>query len=135
MPESSTSISLYGIANDLITDTAPQAVNNHNYIINNVSPDLRIEASCTMVSSVLGKLFQTIIRHTQNSVILISAKAYGMTVLVQGKSKGTISPGLPEDIGHACLKAQKTGGVIEMLQCENNQASIAYCFLNVAGAA
>jgi hypothetical protein len=58
-----------------------------------------------------------------------------MVVLVQLKSKGTINPALVEDIGLACLKAQKTGGIIEMIQCEREQASIAYCFLNVDGAA
>jgi hypothetical protein len=57
-----------------------------------------------------------------------------MTILVQVKSKGLISPGLVEEISHACIKAQKTGGIIEMTQCESEQASVAYCFLNVAAA-
>jgi hypothetical protein len=58
-----------------------------------------------------------------------------MTVLVQVKSKGSISPGLPEEISHACIKAKNTGGIIEMIRCESEQASVAYCFLNVVGAA
>jgi len=31
------------------------------------------------------------------------------------------------------MKAKNTGGIIEMIQCESEQASVAYCFLNVAG--
>jgi len=128
-------LSLCDVVNDVIRESAPLAVYNRNYIVNNISPDLCIETNDTIVSAVLHKLFQTVIRNTQNSVMLISAKAYGMTVLVQVKSKGSISPGLPEEIGYACLKAQKTGGIIEMIQCEREQASVAYCFLNVSGAA
>jgi hypothetical protein len=74
-------------------------------------------------------------RHAKNSVILISAKVYGMTILVQIKSKGDISHVLPEDMGYACMNAQRTGGIIEMIECKSEQASFAYCFLNVAGAA
>ena len=126
---------LFSLVNDLIHESAALTVHNRNYVVNNIPADLCIETNDSMVSGVLNKLFHTIIRHAQNSVILISAKVYGMTVLVQVKSKGTISPGLSEEIGHACIKAQKTGGIIEMIQCETEQASIAYCFLNVAGAA
>jgi hypothetical protein len=126
---------LHSLVNDLIREAAPLAVHNRNYVVNNIPADLCIETNDTMISSVLNKLFHTVFRHAQNSVILISAKVYGMTVLVQVKSKGSISPGLPEEIGHVCIKAQKTGGIIEMIQCESEQASIAYCFLNIAGAA
>ena len=127
--------SLQSVVNDLIRESAPLAVHNRNYIVNNIPADLCIETSGLMVSAVLNKLFHTVIRHAQNSVILISARVYGMTILIQVKSKGVISPGFVEEIGHACLKAQKTGGIIEVIQCESGQASVAYCFLNVAGAA
>ncbi|MDP4261206.1 MAG: hypothetical protein Q8941_01635 [Bacteroidota bacterium] len=123
------------MVHELIQDAAPLIVHNHNYIINNIPADMCIEASGTVISPVLNKLFMTALRHTKNSVILISAKVYGMVVLVQLKSKGNVSPALADDLGHACLKAQKTGGIIEVIHCENEQASIAYCFLNVAGAA
>jgi hypothetical protein len=95
---------------------------------------MNIEANGMIVSAVLNKLFGTVVRNTQNSVILISAKVYGMTVLVQVKSKGLVSPGLAEEIAHASVNAQKTGGIIEIVQCESEQASVAYCFLNVAAA-
>lgn len=126
---------LHSLVNDVISESASLAVHNRNYIVNNVPADLFIETNGIMVSDVLDKLFNTVIRNAQNSVILISAKVYGMTILLQVKSKGSISPGLPEEISHACVKAKKTGGIIEMIQCESQQASVAYCFLNVAGAA
>ena len=131
LPEST----LHTIVNDLIQESASLVMYNKNYVVNNVPADLRVEANSAIVTSVLNRLLETALRHTKNSVILISARLYGMAVLVQVKSKGTISPGLPEDIGHACVKAKKTGGIIEMIDCANDQASIAYCFLNVAGAA
>lgn len=132
LPRDST---LHAMINNLIDDAAPLAVHNRNYVVNNVPADLHVQANDSIISSVLNKLFQTTLRHTQNSVMLISAKVYGHVVLVQLKSKGHISPALPEDIGHACIKAQKTGGVIELTHYETEQASIAYCFLNVAGEA
>ncbi|HLG41308.1 MAG TPA: hypothetical protein VI461_16635 [Chitinophagaceae bacterium] len=127
--------SLYGIVNNLIHESALLAVDNRNYVVNNIPDDLCLQTNSAVVSTVLNKLVNTVIRHTKNSVILISAKVYGMTILVQIKSKGNISPALPEDMGYACMNAQKTGGIIEMIQCESEQASFAYCFLNVAGAA
>jgi|GEM_PF-3517296 len=127
--------SLYNLVNNLIQESAPVAIHNRNYIVNNIPVDLAIETNGMMVSSVLDKLFYTVFRHAQNSVILISARVYGMTILVQVKSKGTISPGLCEEISLACVKAKKSGGIVEMIQCESEQASVAYCFLNVAGAA
>jgi hypothetical protein len=126
---------LHSLVNDLIHESASLAVLNRNYIVNNVPADVCVQTNDIMISAVLDKLFHTVIRNAQNSVILISARVYGMTVLVQVKSKGNISPGLTEEIGHACVKAKKTGGIIEMIQCETEQASVAYCFLNVAGAA
>ena len=126
---------LHGMINNLIDNAAPLAVHNRNYVVNNVPADLQVQANDSIISSVLNKLFQTTLRHTQNSVMLISAKVYGHVVLVQLKSKGNISPALPEDISHASLKAQNTGGVIELTHYENEHASIAYCFLNVAGEA
>jgi hypothetical protein len=126
---------LHSLVNDLINESAPLAVNNRNYIVNNIPADLCIETNSTMVSDVLNKIFYIVILHTQNSVILVSARVYGITVLVLVKSKGSVDLALPGEIGHACKKAQNTGGIIEMIQCESEQSSIAYCFLNVAGAA
>lgn len=127
--------SLYSIVNDLINESAPLAIHHHNYIVNNIPLDLSVEANGIVVSSVLSKLFTTALRNAKNSVILISAKVYGMVVLVQLKTKGNINPALQEDMGHACQKAQKTGGIIEMIQVEPEQASIAYCFVNMSGQA
>ena len=126
---------LYNLVSGLIDESAPLAVHNRNYIVNNIPANVYVETNGTVLSTVLNKLLSTVIRHTQNSVILISAKVYGMTVLVQVKSKGNVSPGLQEEINYVCVKAQNTGGIIEMIQCESEQASVAYCFLNVAGAA
>jgi hypothetical protein len=126
---------LHELTNDLIHESAALAILNRNYIVNNIPADLRIATNGVLVSSVLDKLLYTVFRHAHNSVILISARVYGMTILVQVKSKGTISPGLPEEIGHASLKAKNSGGIIEMIQCETGHASVAYCFLNESGAA
>lgn len=126
---------LHTLVKDLLDESAPLAVNNRNYIINNIPADLCIETNGLIISDVLKKLFVTVIRHAQNSVIFISAKVYGLVVLVHVKSKGSISPELQDSIDPACSIALETGGIIEIIQCESEQASIAYSFLNVAGAA
>ena len=135
IPASARNSTLYSLVDNLINEAAPLAVHNRNSVVNNVPMDVHIDANGAIVSSVLSKLFNTVIRHTQNCGILISAKVYGMVILVQVRSKGNISPALPEDMGQVSLKAQKTGGVIEIIRYENKEASVAYCFLNVAGAA
>ena len=132
--QSTKTSSLFSVANDAILGSAQLAIHNRNYIVNNISADLRIETIRLIVSSVLNKLFNTVVRNTQNSVILVSAKVYGMTILVQVKSKGLISPALADEITYVCINAQDTGGIIELTQCESEQASVAYCFLNVTAA-
>jgi K+-sensing histidine kinase KdpD len=126
---------LHGIVTNLIHGIAPLALHNKNYVVNNVPPDLQVAANGSIISSVLDNLFHTAIRHTQNSVILISARVYGQAVLLQVKSRGTVSPSLSAELGQVCMKAKKTGGVIELTRHETEQASIAYCFLNIAGQA
>ena len=126
---------LHGIVGQLINEAAPLAIHNRNFVVNNVPTDLRVEGNGVVIASVLDKLFRTVIRNMHNCGILISARIYGSFLLVQIKSKGNISPALPDDIIQASLKAQKTGGVIELVHYENKEASIAYCFLNVAGKA
>jgi hypothetical protein len=129
------STTLYCLVKDLIDKSAPLAFYNRNYIINDIPADLYIETNSLIISDVLNKLFETVIRHAQNSVIFISAKVYGLVVLVHVKSKGSISPELQDGIDTACSTALETGGIIEIIQCESEQASIAYSFLNVAGVA
>jgi hypothetical protein len=65
---------LYSLVNDLIHEAAPLAVHNRNFVVNNIPADLCIETNNTMVFAVLNKLFHTVIRHAQNSVILISPR-------------------------------------------------------------
>ena len=126
---------LHSLVKDLLDKSAPLAVSNRNYIINDIPADLCIETNGLAILGVLNKLFVTVIYHAQNSVIFISAKVYGLVVLVHIKSKGSISPELQDSIDPACSIALETGGIIEIIQCESEQASIAYSFLNVAGAA
>jgi hypothetical protein len=126
---------LHGIVGQMINDAAPLAIHNRNSVVNNVPTDLRVEGNGILIASVLDKLLRTVIRNMHNSGILISARIYGTFILIQVKSKGNISPALPDDIAKASLNAQKTGGVIEMVHYENKEASVAYCFLNVAGKA
>jgi len=125
---------LHHLVNNVIHEAAPLAVHNRNYVVNDIPADLCLETNGAMVSSVLSKLFQTVVRNVQNSVILVSAKVYGMTVLIQLKTKGVVSPGLAEEIGYVSVRAQNSGGIIEITQCESEQASVAYCFLNVTAA-
>jgi len=126
---------LHRIVRELIEDATPVAMNNRNSVINEIPTGLKIEANQGMVAAILSKLVNTVVRHTKNSGILISAKVYGFVVLVQVKTNGLISPHLIDEMGPTALKAERNGGVIELMHHHENQASVAYCFLNVAGQA
>lgn len=126
---------LHSIVTELIEGAAPVAIDNRNSVINEIPDGLKIEANQGMVASILSKLVNTIVRHTRNSGILISARVYGFVVLVQVKTSGSISPRLDDEMQSTALKAKRNGGVIELMHHQENQASVAYCFLNVAGQA
>ena len=134
-PASAPDPNLHKIVTELIEDAASVAMHNRNLVINEIPDGLRVEANQGMVAGILSKLVNTVLRHTKNSGILISAKVYGFVILVQVKTNGLISPHLIDEMQPAAKKAEKTGGVIELIHHQENQASVAYCFLNVAGQA
>jgi hypothetical protein len=55
--QSTKNSSLFKVANDAILSSAQIAIHNRNYIVNNISADLRIETNGLIVSSILNKLF------------------------------------------------------------------------------
>jgi len=77
----------------VITESASLAIHNRNYIVNNVPADLFIETNGPMISTVLNKLFNTVVRNAQKQRYpCFRPKVYGMTILVQLKSKGRYQP-------------------------------------------
>jgi len=131
-PVSATDPSLHLIVKNVIDEAAPMAMNNRNSVINEIPSELRIQGNHRTISSILSKLVNTVVVHTRNSGILISAKVYGFVVLVQVRTQGFISPDLSCEMETAVQKARHSGGVIELMQHQENQASVAYCFLNVS---
>jgi len=134
-PASAPDPNLHRIVTELIEDAAPVAINNRNSVINEIPDGLLVEANQGQVAGILKKMVNTVVRHTKNSGILISARVYGFVILVQVKTSGLISPHLVDEMQPAAQKAERTGGVIELIHHQENQASVAYCFLNVSGQA
>jgi hypothetical protein len=130
-PASATDPSLHCIVRELIEEAAPQAISNRNSVINEIPTSLHIQGNKRNVSSVLSNLVNTVVLHTKNSGILISAKVYGFVILVQVRTNGLISPLLQAEMETTAQKAKRSGGVIELMQHQEDQASVAYCFLNV----
>ena len=130
-PVSAVCPTLDNIVKDLIDEAAPIAVDNHNSIINEIPKGLALKAPRHVISETLNKIVRTVTLHTKHSGILISAKAYGYAILVQVRTHGRISPALDMEMEPAALKAKHSGGVVEFVRFQENQASVAYCFMNV----
>ena len=131
-PVSAPDHSLHSLVKELIDEAAPVAIHNRNSVINEIPAGVRIQGNHRTVTTILSNLVNTVVVHTRNSGILISAKVYGFVILVQVRTQGLISPDLSNEMENAIQKARHSGGVIELMQHQENQASVAYCFLNVS---
>lgn len=134
-PVSATDPTLHRIVKDLIDDSAIIAINNRNSIINNIPKGLQVKANQGTVAAILNKIVNTVLIHTRHAGIMITARSYGFAILVQVRTQGKINPHLGLEMEPASLKAKRAGGVIEWMHHQENQATVAYCFLNVAGEA
>src|SRR5436190_12575347 len=83
--------SLHHLVERLGESLEPAARRNKSFIINNVSEDICAQVNENNVASVLSRLMNLVISHTENSCIRICAKTIGNVVLVHVKDDGCLN--------------------------------------------
>ena len=120
----------------LVSSALPTAVRRKSFILNDIPHELYIAGIENILAAVLSNLLNTVVSHTENSCIRISAKVYGGITLVYMKDSGSLN-----NYTVACqlqelqLLAKKVGGCISVINRRTEAPSIAFSFPHMAKAA
>jgi glucose-6-phosphate-specific signal transduction histidine kinase len=129
--ENSITTPLYSLVNRISESLAPTARRNKSHIINNVSEEICIEANEDKVASVLSRLLNIVILHSENSCVRISAKNFRNVVLLHIKDDGCLSyDSISNSLTHIQQQAEKIGGFVGFTSYRNKLTTIAFSFTN-----
>ncbi|SRR5258706_3984443 len=125
-------MSLHHLINRLSESLEPAARRNKNLILNNVQEDICPEINENMVASVLSRLMNLVILHTENSCIRVSAKTFGNVVLIHVKDDGCLNyDSISLNLTEIQAQAEKIGGFVGFTSYRNKLTTIAFSFMNV----
>lgn len=134
IPQSNTN--LHGMINLLSVSNMPSAIRRRSILVNEIPSELLVNADEQKLAAVLGMLLHTVIDHTNDSCIRISAKVYGNVTLVHIKEN--IHPygrAFNCKIEEAQKLAEKIGGNVTVTSYRNDVTTIALSFMNLSAAA
>ena len=113
------------------TSSLPAAIRRHSFIVNDIPSDISVSTDENMLATVFGSLLNTVITHTENCCIRISAKLYGKVVLVNLKeshqSNGQSFRGSLRQIQQL---AEKIGGAVSISHGRTKETTILFSFAN-----
>ena len=125
-------MSLHHLVNRLSESLEPAVRRNKNLILNNIQEDICPEINENMVASVLSRLMNLVILHTENSCIRISAKTFGNVVLIHVKDDGCLNyDSISLKLTEIQAQAEKIGGFVGFTSYRNRLTTIAFSFMNV----
>jgi hypothetical protein len=125
-------VSLHQLVNRLSDSLVPAARHNKNLIINNVPEGICSEINENLVASVLSRLMNLVIMHTENSCIRISAKMFGNVVLVHVKDDGCLNyDSISGKLTEVQSLAERMGGFVGFTSYRNKLTTIAFSFMNI----
>ena len=123
--------SLHHLVDRLSMSLEPTARRNKNLILNNIPEDICSEIHVSMVASVLSRLMNIVILHTEDSRIRISAKTFGNVVLIHVKDDGCLNyDSISHKLAEIQSQAEKIGGFVGFTSYRNKLTTIAFSFMN-----
>lgn len=129
-------IPLHVMINRVSASFLPSATRKRSFIVNDVPADMQVNTDENMVATVFGSLLNTVISHTENSCIRISASLSGKVVFLNLKENYKLNG--PEFIDKLRLSQQlaaKIGGSIVVSNGNAHSTTIVFSFLNAPLAA
>ncbi len=132
----STSSNLSMLISRLVSSALPTAVRRKSFILNDIPRELYIAGNENILAAVLSNLLNTVVNHTENSCIRISAKVYGGVTLVYMKDSGSLNKNTVAcQLQELQLLAKKVGGCISVITRQTEAPSIAFSFPHMTKAA
>lgn len=129
--ESPNYMELYSVVNKITTGFIPTAVKKHSLIVNDVPKELAVNINESVLATVFGNLLQTVISHTANACIRISARLYGKVILLHLKeTHPSDNPVFSGNLRPAQQLAEKIGGTISISSDRGQITTIVFSFIN-----
>jgi hypothetical protein len=124
-------VGLQVMVNRISTSSLPAAIRKHSFIVNDIPADISVSTDENMLATVFGSLLNTVITHTENCCIRISAKLYGKVVLVNlreiHQANGQAFRGSLRQIQQL---AEKIGGAVSISRGQTKETTILFSFAN-----
>jgi len=132
----STSSNLNVLISRLVSCALPTAVRRKSFILNDIPRELYVAGNENYLAALLSNLLDTVVNHTENNCIRVSAKVYGGITLVYMKDSGSFNKyTVGCQLKELQLLAKKVGGCISVISQRTEAPSIAFSFPNMAKAA
>ena len=133
---SSPSSNLKELISRLVNSALPTAVRRKSFIVNDIPCELYVAGNENILAAVLSNLLNTVVSHTENSCVRVSAKVYGGITLVYMKDSGYFNKSIVTcQLQELQLLAKKLGGCISVITRRTEAPSIAFSFPHMAKAA
>lgn len=124
-------VALQVIVSRISTSSLPAAIRKHSFIVNDIPADISVSTDESMLATVLGSLLNTVITHTENCCIRISAKLYGKVVLINLKESHQVhGQAFKGSLRQIQQLAEKIGGAVSISHCQTKETSIVFSFAN-----
>jgi hypothetical protein len=129
-------VTLQQMVSRLVAGSLPAAVWNKSFMINDVPTGMRLIGNTDMVAMILSNLFNTVVKHVENSCIRISAKSYSDVKLFQLRDRNcTNRLTIANSFQEAKPIAEKIGRYIGITSQRKSETTIVFSFPNLPVAA
>lgn len=124
-------VALHIMVSRISATSLPTATRKNSFIINDVPADLQAMTDEHMLATIVGSLLNTVITHTENCCIRISAKLYGRVVLLQLKeSHSGNGSAFAANLRQVQQLAEKIGGSVSVSNERHETTTIVFSFVN-----
>lgn len=122
---------LHSIVSRISASSLPSATRKHSFIVNDVPADLQVNTDENMLATIFGSLLHTVISHTENCCIRISAKTFGKVILLHLKETHRLStPAFTGSLRQVQQLAEKIGGTVSVNNNRGEATTILFSFVN-----
>jgi hypothetical protein len=135
-PTTQSQVALHLMVNQLSVSAMPSAIRRENVVVNDIPAALYVHADAHKLAAVIGSLLNTVIGHSNNSYIRVTAKTYGDVTLVHIKDNGRLnSPAFAGSLVAIQDLAERIGGSVSVTSYRNDVTTVALTFMNLPIAA
>lgn len=115
----------------LLKTMLPQTVDSKSIFINEIPSKLTLSTDLPLVSAVLNGMLSSVVKHTRESYIWLSARVYGHVVLVHMRRQGNLNTSIQQEVIKLHEMAEKILGSVSFNAERKDMATLTFGFPNL----